>query len=262
MILDYFNQLNKLDENLELEEVFQIHDELNPKLFENDNILKVDVRQRLIEIADMFVKSIREDEVPLNVLDYWLVGSNAQYNYSDSSDIDVHIIVTTEDIECDPYILNLLYTYIKSSFNNKYDILVKGHEVELYIEDVNSTVITNGIYSLMQDKWIKVPTKTEILSYDVTETSEWKEWYQRYSELKDSECEQFLNDLYIMRKASLSQSMGEWDIGNLIFKEFRNQGILDELKDRNYKYKSKELTLENLNNNVLIIDSTISSNNG
>ena len=34
--------------------------------------------------------------------------------------------------------------------------------------------------------------------------------------------------------------------GNLVFKEFRNLGYLDSLKDRKYKYKSRELTLEGL----------------
>ena len=250
MILDYFYELNKLDEHWELEETFQTHDELNPQLFDH-NVLKADVRRRLIEIADMFVESIQEDNIPIKVLDYWLLGSNAAYNYSDNSDIDVHIIVNIEDTKCNPYLLRVLYDYIKSNFNQKYDIMVKGHEVELYLEDVNSGAVSNGIYSLKQDKWIKEPTKTEIISFDVTETDEWKNWYQRYSELKDSECEQFLDDLYVMRKMSLSNGgMGEWEVGNLVFKEFRNQGLIDELKDRKYKYKSKELTLENLTEDI------------
>ena len=251
MILDYFHKLNSLDEHWELEETFQTHDELNTQLFDY-NVLKADVRRRLIEIADMFVESIQEDNIPIKVLDYWLLGSNAGYNYSNTSDIDVHIIVNIEDTKCNPYLLRVLYDYIKSNFNNKYDITVKGHEVELYLEDVNSGVVSNGIYSLKQDKWIKEPTKTEIMSFDVTETDEWKEWYERYQSLNDSECEQFLDDLYIMRKMSLSGGMGEWEVGNLVFKEFRNQGILDELKDRKYKYKSKELTLEKLEENLLL----------
>ena len=49
-----------------------------------------------------------------------------------------------------------------------------------------------------------------------------------------------------MRKESLATD-GEWGIGNLIFKEFRNLGYLDSLKDRKYKHRSKELTLEGLN---------------
>ena len=48
-----------------------------------------------------------------------------------------------------------------------------------------------------------------------------------------------------MRKISLA-SEGEFGKGNLVFKQFRNNGYIDELKNRKYAYKSKELTLEKL----------------
>ena len=71
MILNYFHELNKLDETWELEEVFETHDELNPQLFDND-ILRKDIRQRLLEIVDLFVSKIKEDNIPINVIDYCL----------------------------------------------------------------------------------------------------------------------------------------------------------------------------------------------
>ena len=245
MILNYFHELNKLNETWELEEVFETHDELNQQLFDND-ILRKNIRQRLLEIVDLFISKVKEDNIPINVIDYWLLGSNAAYNYGSKSDIDIHIIVNLEDLGVDPYILQVLYDYIKSDFNKKYDIMVKGHEVELYLEDVRSGAVTNGIYSLKQNRWIKFPTRTEYMRFDVTETDEYKDWYQRYLELEDSEIEQFINDLYLMRKESLATE-GEWGAGNLVFKEFRNLGYLDSLKDRKYKYRSKELTMEELN---------------
>ena len=249
MILNYFHELNRLDETWELEEVFETHDELNQQLFDND-ILRKDIRQRLLEIVDLFISKIKEDNIPINVIDYWLLGSNAAYNYGPKSDIDIHIIVNLEDLGVDPYILQVLYNYIKSDFNNKYDIEIKGHEVELYLEDVRSGAVTNGIYSLKQNRWIKFPTRTEYMRFDVTETDEYKDWYQRYLSLEDSEIEQFINDLYLMRKESLATD-GEWGTGNLVFKEFRNSGFLDSLKDRKYEYKSKGLTLENLEEDLL-----------
>ena len=245
MILNYFHELNNLNETWELEEIFETHDELNQQLFDND-ILRKAIRERLLEIVDLFVSKIKEDNIPINVIDYWLLGSNAAYNYGPKSDIDIHIIVNLEDLGVDPYILQVLYDYIKSDFNNKYDIMVKGHEVELYLEDVRSGAVTNGIYSLKQNRWIKFPTRTEYMRFDVIETDEYKDWYQRYLNLKDDEIEQFINDLYLMRKESLATE-GEWGIGNLVFKEFRNLGYLDSLKDRKYQYRSKELTLEGLN---------------
>lgn len=245
MYYDVFKELNSLDESYELEENFEIHSELNQKLFDG-NVLREDVRKQLIKIANTFIDSIKEDQIPIKVYDYWLVGSNASYNYSDSSDIDVHVIVDTNGLGLNPYLISLLYNYIKSSFNDKYDIKIKGHEVELYLEDIETSAVTNGIYSLMQDKWIKEPIKSdETISYDVTETELWQDWFDRYQFLNDREAEQFLDDLYMMRKMSLANE-GEWGLGNLIFKEFRNRGYLDELKSRKYKYRSDELTLEKL----------------
>lgn len=232
---------------INLNESFETHDTLNSRLFNLDNNkLKEDVRIRLNEIANLFVENIQEDEVPLKVYDYWLVGSNAAYNYNKDSDIDIHIIVDMEDVNVNPYLLRLLYDYIKSSFNDKYEIMVKGHEVELYLEDIKTTAVTNGVYSIKQDKWIKVPTKVEVKKYEVEDTPLYNEIYKKFSELSDEQAEQFLDDLYILRKESLI-SEGEFGLGNLIFKEFRNKGYIQELKDMKYRFKSQELTLENLN---------------
>ena len=172
MYFESLQKLNMIEDEYTLEEVFETHSELNPKLFDG-LLLKEEIRHQLLKIADTFVESIQEDNVPIHVLDYWLVGSNAQYNYSASSDIDVHVIVDTDSVAGTPYLLNLLYDYIKSNFNNKYDIMVKGHEVELYIEDVKSGAVTDGIYSLKQDKWIKEPSKVEPKSIDITQTQLW-----------------------------------------------------------------------------------------
>lgn len=247
MINEYFKELNKLND---IYESFEIHSQLNDKIFNlDDNLMKQEIRQRLIEIADLFVSSIQENNVPIKVYDYWLVGSNAAYNYTKDSDIDIHIIVDM-DIVQEPYLLRLLYDYIKSSFSQKYDIAVKGHEVELYLEDIKTSAVTNGIYSLKQDKWLKFPQEQEPRIIDIEETPLFAQWLDRYEHLEDEECEQFLDDLYVMRKISLAND-GEFGDGNLIFKEFRNRGYLDDLKDRKYKFESDRLTLEKLEEGVL-----------
>lgn len=200
-----------------IKENFEIHKTLNPKLFNiEDSTLKKDVRERLIEIADLFVDNLKENDVPIKVIDYWLLGSNAAYNYGEFSDIDLHIIVNTDIVE-DSNILKLLYDYIKSNFNKNYNILVKGQEVEIYLEDANTTSVSNGIYSLKKDKWIKIPKKEDPTTYDIESTEEYKRWKSIYKNLKDTEIEDFINNLYLLRKESLSKD-GEYGLGNLIFK--------------------------------------------
>lgn len=59
--------------------------------------------------------------------------------------------------------------------------------------------------------------------------------------------DKFIEDLYNLRKESITKD-GEFGIGNLIFKEFRNKGYLDKLKELKIELENKEMSLENLQN--------------
>lgn len=65
--------------------------------------------------------------------------------------------------------------------------------------------------------------------------------------LKSEQIENFIEDLYDLRKDSIAKD-GEYGLGNLVFKEFRNLGYLDNLKELRKEYKGKELSLEQLDN--------------
>ena len=234
-----------------LEEKVEMHDTLNPSIWTNDNHLRPEVKNKLEEIVNEFLIELEENEIPIHILDVHLVGSNASYNYTDKSDLDVHIIANLEDVTCDPYVLNLLYGYFKSYFNDKYDISIHDVDVELYIEDVNTSSISNGIYSLFDDEWVKFPEKIEVPDVDISkDIIPYKNMYDSAMNSKDGmEAIMLVNDLYLLRRNSLSTD-GEYGIGNLIFKEFRNNGWLDKLKDLSNEYKSETLTLEQLNESL------------
>ena len=91
-----------------------------------------------------------------------------------------------------------------------YDITVKGQEVELYLEDVNTTSITNGIYSLQKDEWIKVPKKLEPKVIDILDTQLYKDLLTEYNSLSDDEVETFIDKLYMLRKESLAKRWRIW----------------------------------------------------
>lgn len=234
--------------NILLDEAFELKSQLNPSLFKN-NILKDDVRDALIKIADTFVEELKDNGVPLNVVDYWFLGSNAAYNYNEYSDVDIHIIVNTENLDCDKNIINLLYNYAKASFNKSHNITVKGYKVELYIEDMESTSIANGIYSLKYNTWVKEPLEPlNKFSFDFENS----ELYLNLKDILDTieskeEINAFIDNLYLIRKAGLTKD-GELGEGNLIFKQLRNEGVLDDLKDKLIKLEDQELTLEGLKN--------------
>lgn len=253
--------LRALTESLQKERLKEsMNDELNPKLFDEQDLLKEDVREGLIDIANTFIEDIKENDIPIEVMDLWLVGSNASYNYSDNSDIDVHIIANMDDIDCNG-LLTIVYNYAKSDFNKKHKITVKGIPVEVYIESRSSSAITNGIYSLMNNEWVKFPEKINIdIDFDPDTSELYKEKFEKVTSAIESdsseEVQKTIDDLYLLRKSALSTD-GEFGEGNLVFKEFRNNGMLDELKDHKRELQDKELTLEamNKNKNQLVITS-------
>lgn len=65
-------------------------------------------------------------------------------------------------------------------------------------------------------------------------------------EVTSEDINDFIEDIYDLRKDSMEKE-GEYGLGNLVFKEMRNLGYLDYLKELKNELKSEELSLENLN---------------
>ena len=155
---------------------------------------------------------------------------------------------------------------------------------KLLNEGLNSTkqqsaVKSNGVYSVLHNKWIKEPVQSDIpdLDKEVFEKlfKEWEDSYfdllnniniddylsndileEKNKQLDSEKIADFIEDIYDLRKTSIAKD-GEYSLGNLVFKEFRNLGYLDNLKELKNKLKSKELSLESSNN---IKESLISKN--
>lgn len=224
-----------------LQEAVEVHNTLNPQLWDENNELKPEVYDKLLDIYDEFMRFI---DIPLNVVDVEIVGSNASYNYNDDSDIDLHIIVNSEINYIDKEILRLFYNSKKGSFNDNYDITINNIPVELYIEDVKDGNATNGRFSILRNEWVVFP---EPINYEIPDiTDELNTWLEKATNLIASTDEQaildFINEIYMMRKLGLAQD-GEASVGNLVFKELRNMEILSDLKDRYYELKSNDLSL-------------------
>ena len=234
-------------------EALEIHNTLNPKLWSKDNELLPEVKEKLIDIVNYFVEYI---DVPVRVVDVHLVGSNCSYNYTEHSDLDVHIVANFETANVDKTFLMALYNEKRWSFNASHDIKIRGIDVELYVEDIKSTTISNGIYSLYSDKWIKFPEKIPVpKKVDVShEVERWGEEIQKILNSENTEkIKRAIDLLYMMRKNSIDVD-GEYGKGNQIFKEIRNKGLLDELKDAVKKSISKDLSLEQLGEGLLTED--------
>lgn len=244
-------------ENLlnDLEEAIEKHDELNPALFKESK-LRPEVKDKINEIVDEFLKDFEEVDVELEIQDIILTGSNASYNYTKDSDLDIHIVADTSKITDTLKLHKVIYDAYKSNFNKKFEIELNKVPVELYIETQDTPLVSNGIYSVIKNEWVKEPTKEDIPEVDQEAIDKaFKPWEKRYKALiskitnksdDESEIDKFIDSLYDLRSEGLSTD-GEYSIGNLIFKEMRNKGYLDNLKELRHKVIAQRLSLyENL----------------
>lgn len=235
--------------SISLTESIEKHDTLNPLIWEGET-LRSDVRTAILEIVNKYI----EDSEVLSledVIDIELLGSNASYNYTKDSDLDIHLVVNMEMISSDPALVQIACNAEKALFNKAYEITIKGIEIELYVEDVKAGAVSNGVFSVSKNEWIKMPVPKQIP--DIKEDEEYlgllDAWMIRAKKACNSdsriEVMTFINDLYNLRRISIMTD-GEYALGNLVFKEIRNHGLLQELKDSLNKLASKELSLESL----------------
>lgn len=234
----------------DLTEDIEKHDDLNPLLFENDE-LKPDVKEAIEKIAEQFIDGLKEDKIKFYLNDIVLVGSNVSYNYTKDSDLDIHLIANSDELKCPDDLYPLLYSAYRSIFNNNYDLTIKGIPAEIYVEMDKPTGKSNGIYSIYNG-WLKHPVQEDIPELDTKAFDKlFNDWESQYFDIIENvtdvdKIDDFIEDLYDLRKNSIAKD-GEYGLGNLVFKEFRNLGYLDNLKELKRKEIEKDLSLESIN---------------
>lgn len=163
-----------------ISESIEKHEKLNPNLWGEDEELLPEVRGGIEKVVQQFIDELEENDVELKVLDIILVGSNASYNYTKDSDLDVHIVADTSIIPCEYGLLSIIYNMARSQFNNKYDVTIHNIPIEIYVEDMTTSANSNGIYSL-KNGWVKKPEKKDIPEIDISDV--YPEWEDRAKNL-------------------------------------------------------------------------------
>ena len=79
----------------EVDLVPQIQDDLNRDIWDENNKLKPEISEKLLRIAKDFYEKL---DLPTPILDITFTGSMANYNWTDLSDIDLHIVIDYLDV--------------------------------------------------------------------------------------------------------------------------------------------------------------------
>ena len=216
---------------------------LNPIAWDNDQMLP-QVRDRLLKISGEFVKYL---DIPgFQVQDVVLTGSMANYNWTKYSDFDLHVITNYSDLECDN-LAEAFYRAKKDLWNNYHDITIGGYEVEMYVEDSAKPPVSAGVYSILDNKWLKKPdySKPEIDKSAVNaKANDILEQVKQAINSADSvsDIQRIKDKLRHMRRAGLDAS-GEFSVENLTYKVLRNMGVLDKLSKVQTQQQDKKLSL-------------------
>lgn len=222
----------------------RFHDELNPKLW-NDFELRPEVKKHLIDMSDVFIKELQLDNIP--VVDIEISGSNAAYTYSKYSDIDLHVVVNVPAGKEDFY--RNYFDAKKNLFNDQHNLKIRGISVELYVQFKDQPFVSNGIFSLINQKWIKKPVKQRVQFNDRAVRS--RTHYFSYAiadVLKHNKCDKadkLWNKIKEYRKNGLTTT-GEFGSKNLVFKLLRSSGLMQALSDFRTTCVDKKLNLESL----------------
>lgn len=217
--------------------------ELSPVAWNNGQ-LKLEVRVALLKAAKFFTDYL--DIPDFRVLDVVLTGSMANYNYTRFSDFDLHVVTRYSDLQCDD-LAEAFYRAKKSIWNDRHNITIGGHDVELYVEDVEEPPVSAGMYSLLQDRWITKPDYNPPSINDTAINLKVRDLIKQIDVAVDraddpEDVSRVIDKLRKMRRSGLDTT-GEFGVENLTFKVLRNLGYLEKLEKAFITQQDQEISI-------------------
>ena len=217
---------------------FDVRPSLNQRVWDKEVGVRRGVRGALMEIVDEFLEGL---DLDLDVKDIVITGSIANYNWSRFSDIDVHIVLDFEEVNDNKEMVKKFFDAVRANWNKLHTILVKGHEVEIYIQDAHEPHISTGVYSLLNDEWLVKPKKIKPAIDRCTAVKKMKQLSREVAKLAaihergDYEAayefaQRIKEKIKKMRQAGL-EATGIYSPENLAFKMLRRSGEIQELFD-------------------------------
>ena len=233
---------------------FVMNDELNPRIWDENQKMKPEVKKNLLKIADDYFESLKIPGVDIE--DVCITGSLANYNWSKYSDVDLHIIIDYKDVPVDEVLVQDFFKSKSSNWNKEHDVKIYDYDVELYVQDINESHHSTGVYSILNNEWVTKPQNKKINFNDKSVKDKSIRIMDRiedlYDELNDGDydvavkgVEKLTEKIKKMRQSGL-ESGGEFSVENIVFKVLRRNGMLDRLYDIKTVAYDKSVTLESM----------------
>ena len=215
--------------------------------------IRPEVREKLLEISNQFISFLGVDVV---ISDLIIIGSLVNYNWSEYSDIDLHVVV-----DYDQFAENQKELYVeffdlkKVIFNQKHNIKFFGYDVECFVQSEKETTFSSGVYSILFDEWISVPKKksSDQIDFELLKEKS-RQWMSIIDGVLDNiedEDPEEIKDLIKKYKEKLKkfrncglEKGGEMSLENLVFKVLRRNGYIEKLYDYPTKMIDKKLSMK------------------
>lgn len=236
--------------NISLKKNVKYNDHLHPKVWSKDQKLKPEIRSKLVEIAEAFVEFLEIDAAAVE--DYLVVGSIANYNWNEYSDIDLHILMDFKKAgeSCNAEITEEWLMAKRALWLERYDISVDGLKVEVGPQDTAVELNSAAVYSVLENRWVKKPKQEEPEIDEKAYDKKLKEILAKIQKVLSKDCTSddlsaLQDEIKDMRQQSLDLKKGgtEFSTNNLVYKTLRNQGYIDKIKDLKVDKISAELSL-------------------
>jgi hypothetical protein len=226
---------------------FKPKDSLSEQIFEGSDgkfSMRNDVIKSLLKISNEFIDSLG---IEFFIHDIVLTGSLANYNWSNYSDVDLHILIDFKETDYNLDLLKEFFDAKKNVWNEKHNITIKGYDVELYVQDIDEEHVSSGVYSILNNKWVVEPDKIKSNIDDKMILQKSEEYMKKIDLLIRKEgpiesIEEFRKKLKEFRQSGL-ESGGEYSYENLTFKLLRRNGYIEKLLKLKTTLVDKKLSI-------------------
>jgi predicted nucleotidyltransferase len=214
-------------------------------IFWDDYKLDPEIREGLLKIAGEFVEYLKVKVKPVDII---FTGSMANFNWSDSSDVDLHVIFDFSKINEDIEMVREYMMTKKKEWNDTFEITVKKYPVELYAQDKNEAHYSNGIFSVLENEWIVKPDITNKQDINDKEVQNKAAIFKADidSAIKSDDLDslsKIIKKLKLYRTSGLEEG-GEYSIENLVFKSLRRDGTIEKMINAKIDLVNKKLSIK------------------
>lgn len=234
----------------EIVKSFEPKDSLSDQIFEGSDgefSMRGDIRKRLVEISNDFIESFG---VEFFIHDVTLTGSLSNYNWSQYSDVDLHILIDFDETEYPIDLVKEFFDAKERVWNEKHDIKIKGFDVEVYVQDVKQEHVSSGVYSILHNKWLIEPERNKPNIDDRMILQKAEHYAKQIDSLikksNKTNVLQMIDDLRkkikTFRQSGLEQG-GEYSYENLTFKLLRRNGYFGKLIKLKKDITDKKLSI-------------------